>query len=88
MKVCIDCFGNRADDPGFLSESGSKTAFLVDKQDSITYMCFRNDSVAQPIHKVSEVNGVTTIAWAFGKWADRANLVYDMELSRPRVVEL
>lgn len=41
----------------------------------ITYMCF-DDRALRPIHRITKTTSDTIIEWAYGDWADRANLNY------------
>lgn len=90
-KITIDCYGNRNDlDPErFNRIAGKRLPHLVDESDdNVTYIAYNRATVAQPIRKVIESDGVTTVWWGFGLWANRATLNYDLVPSETCTVDV
>lgn len=50
--------------------------YIVDAStEGVTYICF-DAGAKRAIRRITESDGVTTIEWAWGAWANRASLSY------------
>ena len=90
MNVTIDCYGNRNDrvSDRFNTPRGKKRPYLVDEAgNGVTYVCFDN-TPERAIQRSVKTGNITTIAWAFGAWDNRANLSYTATLNEPLTVDM
>ena len=84
MKKVIDCYGWPSSSEFFMHKK--KNAFEVRSVGTKTYIRFDNaDKCA--IWCIDESAG-QKIAWAFGVWADRESLTYDLDLNQPLTIEV
>ena len=75
----IDCYGNRSDTCDYMHKE--RVAYQIDKStENVKYVRFSTAETC-PIHKISKSGNITTIAWTYGAWADRATLTYDKDLN-------
>lgn len=79
-KVTIDWYGNRNDrsPEKFKTIAGEKHPHIIDAQQDVTYFAFAPENLVQPIHKIEVSGTITKIWWAYGAWADRASLNYNL----------
>ena len=90
IKVTIDCYGNRNDRAGarFNTPAGKKRPYLIDEAgNGVTYVCYDN-APRRAIQKGVKTGNITTIAWAFGEWDNRANLTYTATLNETLTVDM
>ena len=74
MKKMFNNRGGLFGAPNMNPEYG---AYQVDAsaEDGTVYIRYANDNICA-ITRISTADGVTTIEWAYGAWADRASLTY------------
>lgn len=74
MKTQIDCYGFEASSEHF--QRRKLEAHLVKNDGGIIYACFGADT-PRPIHRIDkDPDGCVRIMWAYGRWADAADLAY------------
>lgn len=74
----FDHWGNRHTDSGFVGNRPEREPepYIVDEATAGTvYLCYAN-TANRAIRRITTADGVTTIEWAYGAWADRATLTY------------
>ena len=76
----IDCYGNKSNSCDYMHRE--KKPYEVDEATTagVTYIRFSPAEMGV-IHRITEADGVTTIAWNYGAWANRATLEYPNSLS-------
>ena len=83
----IDCYGHEASTTKYGRREYAKSPYLVAKSGNATYICFSATAGKQAIHRIREADGITDIAWAFGRWTERENLSFTTPLSSPLEVD-
>ena len=73
LNTSSDYF-NRKRNPVDVAESGDTT-----------YIRFYSSDVG-PVHRITKADGVTSMRWAYGSWANRASLSYATDLNTPLTV--
>lgn len=72
MKVTIDKWGA----PLIAGSEEAPEAYIVDASASgVTYICYDNRA-NRIVRRITVANGVTTVEFSYGRWADRASLQY------------
>lgn len=78
----IDCHGYKVTDRGYMY--WRPRPYKIKVVDNVTYVCFTNASL-RCIHRISTVDGETTVDWAFGDWDHASELAY-IPINQPREV--
>ena len=86
MRTTIDCYGYNHLSVDYLSRK--RMPFDVEETDTRIYIRFSTQDVG-PIHCIQhDESGHTFIRWAFGSWANRANLTYAADLNTPIEIDI
>lgn len=80
-KVLIDAWGRPAYNSNYRNAANRPAAYMVATSGAATYVCFSADD-ERVIQRISTADGVTTIMFAFGAWANRGSLEYG-EINMP-----
>ena len=73
--MLTDCYNFKHNQTAFYMAKKGNPTEVDASTDGVTYVRYGTGANCA-IHKITESDGVTTIRWTYGAWADRATLEY------------